>query len=126
MYRYVTGTLHEHVHQGQTLRHYHPHGEQPHGYFDHPEDPHPDGDTFDLARDGDRLRKQHERVWAVMRDGQWRTLPALATATRCPEASVSARLRDFRKAKFGGHTVERRYLHDGLWEYRLLVNEEAG
>lgn len=30
--------MHEHKEQGQTLRHDHPGGELPHGYFEHPED----------------------------------------------------------------------------------------
>jgi hypothetical protein len=30
--------MHEHTEQGQTLRHSHPGGDRPHGYFEHPED----------------------------------------------------------------------------------------
>jgi hypothetical protein len=37
---------------------------------------------------------------------------------------VSARLRDFRKVRFGGHTVDRR--RDGrLYLYRLTWNEDV-
>jgi hypothetical protein len=81
------------------------------------------GSTFNEVRDEDRLRAQLSRVYAVMHDGVWRTLKIISRETNDPEASVSARLRDFRKHKFGGHTVERKYLHDGLWEYRLLVRK---
>jgi len=34
---------HEHNYQGQTLRHAHPGGREPHGYYGHPEDRVPDG-----------------------------------------------------------------------------------
>lgn len=77
------------------------------------------GWTYEPARDGSRLRAQLGRVRAVMLDGRWRTLAEIETATGDPQASISARLRDLRKAKFGGWVVEREYLHDGLWAYRL-------
>ncbi len=35
------------------------------------------------------------------------------------ETSVSARVRDLRKAKFGGLTVETRRLSSGTWQYRI-------
>jgi hypothetical protein len=79
------------------------------------------GATYDPARDEDRLRAQLYRVFTVMRTGHWLTLNAIAALTDDPPASVSARLRDFRKEKFGGHTVERRYLQRGLFEYRLVL-----
>jgi len=81
------------------------------------------GETFDEALDGDRLRKQLAKVRAIMSDGQWRTLKQLAAAAEAPEASVSARLRDLRKKKFGGFTVDRQRVPNGngLHRYRLLV-----
>jgi hypothetical protein len=57
-----------------------------------------------------------------MIDGQWRTLAEISAVIRCPEASVSARLRDLRKNKFGGYLVERRRRgaeRRGLFEYRV-------
>lgn len=77
------------------------------------------GATYDEERDGDRLRKQLGRVRRLMSDGNWRTLDQIAAHTGDPPASVSARLRDFRKGKFGGHTVHRRYDGAGLWSYRV-------
>jgi len=59
-----------------------------------------------------------------MRDGEWRTLGEISEATGHPEASVSARLRDFRKPRFGGHTVNRRrgkWVGGSWWEYQLLA-----
>jgi len=81
-----------------------------------------DGSTYDENRDGTRLRVQLESVWTLMKDSNWRTLFDISAHTGHPEASVSARLRDFRKKKFGGHTVERAYVSKGLWMYRLHPN----
>ncbi len=76
--------------------------------------------------DPERLRKQSYAVWACMFDGIWRTLKQIQQEIRhklyAPTQSISARLRDFRKKKFGGHTVNRRYLGGGVWEYQLIVN----
>jgi len=80
-----------------------------------------DGETFDRARDGKRLNAQAAAVYSYMQHGQWRTLADIAAATGAPEASVSARLRDLRSLKFGGYTVERRYIAKGLWQYRIAA-----
>jgi hypothetical protein len=82
-----------------------------------------DGCTFEENRDGSRLQAQLDRVHAVMADGAWRTLRDLSESCGSPEASVSARLRDLRKPKFGGYEVERRYVRRGLHEYRLVVGQ---
>lgn len=69
-----------------------------------------------------RLGKQRAAVWACVAPGGWWTLAELAEATGAPEASVSARLRDFRRPRHGGHTVERRRRGGpgaGTWEYRV-------
>jgi uncharacterized protein (DUF2132 family) len=58
-----------------------------------------------------------------MRHGRWATLSQIAINTGDPEASISSRLRDLRKAKFGGYKIERRYVQRGLWEYRLKVGQ---
>lgn len=80
-----------------------------------------DGETFDRKRDGARLNGQAEDVFRLMRDRQWRTLAMISEATGHPEASVSARLRDFRKPHLGGFTVERQRLDCGAWAYRVLT-----
>ncbi len=82
-------------------------------------DAHHDGVTYRPARDKGRLNAQTRRVYDAMVGGRWLTLAELAELTGDPEASVSARLRDLRKPKFGGHTVERRYVGHGLHEYRM-------
>lgn len=78
-----------------------------------------DGSTYDHDRDHARLAAQRKRVWDYMSNGQWRILASISAATGDPQASVSARLRDFRKPRFGGHRVDRRYVGHGLWQYRL-------
>jgi hypothetical protein len=78
------------------------------------------GETFDAKRDGKRLNAQAAHVYRLMQDGKWRTLAEIAAATDHPEASVSARLRDLRKPKLGGLTVERRHVEGGVWQYRVL------
>jgi hypothetical protein len=85
-----------------------------------------DGTTFDPDRDAIRLAQQATDVWAFMRDGGWHMLRSISHATGHPEASVSARLRDYRKSRFGSHTVER------MWNgrvrvhlYRLVPNREG-
>jgi hypothetical protein len=83
-----------------------------------------DGKTYDAERDKDRLKTQLFNVWRLMKDSRWRTLEQISVKVGCPEASVSARLRDFRKRKFGSHTVERQYVRQGLFKYRLIPNEE--
>ncbi len=83
-----------------------------------------DGVTYRPDRDFDRLNAQHLRVYQAMKDGTWRTLDEIATITEDPPASISARLRDFRKARFGSHQVFRKHVGDGLWKYRLVWNPE--
>lgn len=82
-----------------------------------------DGRTYDPELDYARLGKQMRKVFSLMRDGRWRTLRDISELTEQPEASVSARLRDLRKPKFGAYTVERRRDGDGqhgVHSYRLV------
>jgi hypothetical protein len=82
------------------------------------------GADYVPERDNKRLGKQLDRVVWAMQDEQWHTLSAVARMTGDPEASVSAQLRHLRKPRFGGHTVERRYMSNGLYEYKLILNTE--
>jgi hypothetical protein len=79
------------------------------------------GETYEPERDHDRLARQLRAVRLLMLDHEWRTLGEIAAVVGAPEASVSARLRDLRKDKFGGYIVERRYVYRGLFEYRVLA-----
>lgn len=81
---------------------------------------HFDGRTYDPEKDKERLGKQLDAVRTLMSDGRWRTLAEIAKAVAAPEASVSARLRDMRKEKFGGEEVRaQRRAGSALWEYRV-------
>mgnify|MGYP003344064058 FL=1 len=81
------------------------------------------GADYDHDRDSVRLTGQLLRIWNVVVDGQWRTLKDIAQRTGDPEASISAQLRHLRKPRFGGYTVEREYLYNGLYRYRVLPKE---
>lgn len=92
-----------------------------------------DGETFVPEFDAARLSGQLAAVYQLMSDGEWRTLAGIGHAVRrvpgcerATEASLSARLRDLRKPRFGAHTVEHRRRGDaegGFWEYRLVLEE---
>ena len=83
-----------------------------------------DGKTFEPAKDGQRLGCQLAAVreFLLRAHGSWRLLVDIERATGYPQASISARLRDLRKSKFGGYTVERRRRPKsagGTYEYRI-------
>ena len=98
------------------------------------EDDHPwhhfGGDTVEPV-DERRLNTQLYWVYEIMYDGKWRTIKDIGYIIRANhnvsvmQTSISARLRDFRKNKFGGHTVNRNNLGDGLFEYQLIVRRDA-
>lgn len=79
------------------------------------------GDSYEPDVDAERLSAQACRVVAHMAEGEWRTLGELAELTGDPEASISARLRAFRRPELGGWDVDRRRRPDGAWEYRLSL-----
>lgn len=83
------------------------------------------GEMFDGAdlttADEIRLTGQYLRVYSFVLDSKWHTLREISDACEGSEASVSARLRDLRKRRFGSHeVVKRRTLKPGVWEYRLI------
>lgn len=84
-----------------------------------------DGDTYEAEFDRDRLNAQMRRVYDVMAGAGWLTLAQISERTGDPEASVSARYRDFKKAKFGGLTTQRRRhaFSEGLYEYKIGPSE---
>lgn len=84
-----------------------------------------DGETFNSALDEVRLNRQASAVWSLMADGKWRSLSEISLLTGHPEASVSARLRDFRKSRFGRHEVQRKRDEFGFFNYRLVPNVDA-
>lgn len=87
-----------------------------------------DGACYVPMYDKGRLWTQHNRIFFLMQDSEWRTLGDIERHTGDPQASISATLRDFRKERFGSHTVNKRRLGDprrGLFEYKLILNGES-
>ncbi len=78
-----------------------------------------------------KLKGQMGAVLAEMKaadaNGRWLTVPELAGRVRVrmgsliSETGLSARIRDLRKEKNGGHTVDKRPRggRGNLWEFRL-------
>ncbi len=88
-------------------------------------DGHRDGQTYEAEFDYERLNGQMRLVYWAMSDQRWHTLSDIAVETGFPEASISARLRDLRKKRFGGFTIERERHPKikGLFLYRLTRAE---
>lgn len=91
-----------------------------------------DGATYEAEKDHARLSGQLQAVFDLMRDGEWRTLDEIGigvfawSGVMATTQGLSARVRDLRKAKFGGHTVNRRRVVSrpaGLYEYQLIVRK---
>ena len=83
-----------------------------------------DGPTIEPEHDQKRLGKQLRRVLQALIPGDRLTLAEIRERTQDPEASISARIRDLRKPKFGGHTVTAARRGDpgaGVWEYWMEV-----
>lgn len=81
------------------------------------------GETYDAVRDEKRLGDQAQRVFDVMKCGAWFTPEQLEAATGYRWASISARIRDFRKPEFHVHGhVEREGLGNGNFRYRIVMH----
>jgi len=71
-------------------------------------------------QDEERLTGHLEAIRAYMMNGLWRTKAEIRAGLKLgPEVEIGPRLRDLRKAKFGGLRVEKRRRIGGQWEYRL-------
>lgn len=79
------------------------------------------GADYVPPRDDNRLHAQINRIVALMRDEEWRTLADIAAITGDPEASISAQLRHLRKKRWGAHTVNRQHIAGGLYQYQLIL-----
>jgi len=84
-----------------------------------------DGETYNHEKDNSRLTSQLNRVFNAMKDGKYRTLREIEDLVDAPQASISARLRDLRKRKFGGFSVHRVNMGGGLFHYRLMIENET-
>jgi len=94
-----------------------------------------DGATYEAEKDRARLSAQLQAVFDLMRDGEWRTLDEIGiglfewSGVMAMTQGISARVRDLRKPKFGGYTVNRRRVVSrpaGLYEYQLIVGKGEG
>ena len=81
------------------------------------------GSDYIKERDEKRLSNQHYKVFDLMQDGKFRTLPQIADIIKEPPASISAQLRHFRKKSFGSHIVNKKYEGNGLFSYQLIINK---
>lgn len=84
-----------------------------------------DGPTYEPALDGERLGRQLDRVRDMLlgHRGEWFTISELQRVAGGSEAGVSARIRDLRKVRNGGHVVQRRRRAGGTWEYGVPREE---
>lgn len=64
-----------------------------------------------------------ERCRLLMADGGWWTVPAMAAALGCTQTGASARIRDLRKTRYGGHKVVKRLRPGGYFEYRMVTDD---
>ncbi len=69
-----------------------------------------------------RTARLNERCHILMGDGEWWSIPVMAEALGCSECGAAARIRDQRKARYGGHKIVKRPV-GGRFEYRMIPNE---
>jgi hypothetical protein len=65
-----------------------------------------------------------ETLFTTMSDGKQYTLDQLSYILGAEPQTVSARLRDLRKTKYGGHTVTRKHLGGRVYGYTLDSRRE--
>ena len=83
-----------------------------------------DGQTYDRSEDQTRLNGQLREVYLLMSDGEWWTIRQLIERIgKGTETGISARIRDLRKQRFGGMSVESQRVGSGLWQYRLAKHD---
>lgn len=82
------------------------------------------GDDYVPSRDFKRLSKVAKRVFDVVKDGQWRGYDEIGQLAGLRPAYVSAHLRNFRKVPFGAHTLNKRHVKNGYYQFQLLVNPD--
>ena len=84
-----------------------------------------DGATYEPEHDRERLGAQLLRVRDTVVVGGWWTLAEIEEVTGDPQSSISARLRDLRKPRFGAIEIARRRRpgipkRHGIHEYRYV------
>ena len=90
-----------------------------------------DGYTYDESRDESALASQLDAVRNAMMNGQWWTYKQLREHLQrhhqinATDTSLSARIRDLRKIRFGGYKVQSRHKTRREWEYRIDLQASA-
>ena len=82
-----------------------------------------DGSDYVHERDSKRLGTQLEQIRDFMEGREYLTLQEISDATGHPHASVSAQLRNLRKQRFGGRTIDKKHISNGLYSYKLMPKE---
>lgn len=82
---------------------------------------HFNGADYVPDRDDQRLRGQILDIFQVLQSGLWLSLQDIESKTGHPQASISAQLRHLRKPRFGSFQIDRRYVANGLYQYRLVL-----
>jgi hypothetical protein len=72
----------------------------------------------------EKLQRHLRPLKSILNKAGWLTLSEIdyrlqTKGVYIEPQSISARLRDLRKDEHGSHIVERRYVGDGVFEYRL-------
>jgi hypothetical protein len=80
-----------------------------------------DGETYDKNRDQVRLSRQIDKVQHFLEGNDYVTLDEISAATGIKNmSSISARIGDLRKDRHGNRVVDRKYISDGLYSYKLM------
>jgi len=79
------------------------------------------GDDYQKPRDHTRLKNQLETILDLLKKGSWYSLPQLSEMTGYMTSSISAQIRNARKERNGGYTIEKKYIENGLYLYRLVL-----
>lgn len=69
------------------------------------------------------LLNQMDTIFALMKDGKYRSLHEIQISTGYSTASISAQLRNLKKERFGGHTLNKIYVENGLWTYQIVEKQ---
>lgn len=70
-----------------------------------------------------RNERLTEKCRIAMVGGDWWTIAQMALVLGCSECTASARIRDQRKSRFGGHKIVKRLRPGGYYEYRMVTDD---
>lgn len=82
-----------------------------------------DGSDYVQERDSKRLSTQLGQIEYFMEDKGYLSLQEISDATGHPHASVSAQLRNLRKERFGSRVIDKKYVANGLYQYKLVAEK---